>query len=177
VSGALALALFISSLCIAASDTELADIREQIRQLKESYEARIQALEQRLKAAEAARSRDAAPAQAALPPPAASAPSAGISAFNPAISAVLQGTYSTLSQDPNKFAISGFALAPDTGPGRRGLSLGESELAISASVDHLFAGNLIVSLTPENRRRTGFTPRRRMASFRSSDAFSRDSGT
>lgn len=150
VSGALALTLFIPSLCIAASDAELADIREQIRQLKESYEARIQALEQRLKDAEAARSRDAAPAQAALPPPAASAPSAGISAFNPAISAVLQGTYSTLSQDPSKFAISGFALAPDTGPGRRGLSLGESELAISASVDHLFAGNLIVSLTPEN---------------------------
>jgi len=145
----LALALFVPSLGIAASDAELAEIREQIRQLKENYEARIQALEQRLKDAEAARAREAA-ALPAPPPAAASTPSAGISAFNPAISAVLQGTYSRLSQDPNKFAISGFALAPDTSPGKRGFSLGESELAISANIDHLFAGNLIVSLTPEN---------------------------
>ena len=149
-SGALALALFVPSLGIAASDAELAEIREQIRGLKENYEARIQALEQRLKDAEAARAREAAAPLPVLPPAAASAPSAGISAFNPAISAVLQGTYARLSQDPNKFAIAGFALAPDTSPGKRGFSLGESELAISASIDHLFAGNLIVSLTPEN---------------------------
>ncbi len=37
----------------AATDADLAEIRGEIRQLKESYEARIQALEQRLKDAEA----------------------------------------------------------------------------------------------------------------------------
>jgi len=147
--GALALALFVPSLSIAASDAEFAEIREQIRALKENYEARIQALEQRLKAAEASKTAETATAPPPAPLPASSS-SAGISAFNPAISAVLQGTYAHLSQDPNKYAISGFALAPDTSPGKRGFSLGESELAISANVDHLFAGNLIVSLTPEN---------------------------
>ena len=35
-------------------------------------------------------------------------------------------------------------------PGRRGLSLAESEIGISANVDHLFAGSLVVSLSPEN---------------------------
>ena len=35
-------------------------------------------------------------------------------------------------------------------PGKRGLSLGESELALSANVDDRFFGNLIVSLTPDN---------------------------
>ena len=150
--GALALAMSMPFPARAASDADLAEIREQIRQLKESYEARIQALEQKLKDAETAKSAPAAPAPA--PPVAAALPAtssaSGIAAFNPAISAVLQGRYANLSQDPSKFAIGGFAPGGDIGPGRRGFSLSESELAISASVDHLFAGNLIVSLTPEN---------------------------
>jgi len=150
-----ALTLLLSSPLYAASDAEVAEIREQLRQLRESYEARLQALEQRLKDAEAAKTREvaAAPVPAAAPVAPASpgsSPASGIAAFNPAISAVLQGRYANLSQDPEKFAISGFAPGGDIGPGRRGFSLGESELAISANVDHLFAGNLIVSLTPEN---------------------------
>jgi hypothetical protein len=154
VRAALALVLFVPSITLAASDADLAEIREQIRQLKEGYEARIQALEQKLKAAESATPAVAAaapppPVPAQVPPPAA-APSAGLSAFNPAISAVLQGTYTNLSQDPSKYAITGFALGSDVSPGKRGFSLGESELAISANVDDKFAGNLIVSLTPQN---------------------------
>ncbi|MDQ6916775.1 MAG: TonB-dependent receptor [Pseudomonadota bacterium] len=152
VRAILALALFFPTIASAVSDADLAEIREQIRQLKEGYEARIQALEQRLKEAETAKSREAAAAP--TPPVAAALPAAssasGIAAFNPAISAVLQGRYANLSQDPSKFAIGGFAPGGDIAPGRRGFSLGESELAISANVDHLFAGNLIVSLTPEN---------------------------
>jgi hypothetical protein len=164
MSGASALALlFLISLASpvrAASDADLAEIREQIRQLKESYEARIQALEQKLKQAETAAPAVPAaapavattappPSVAAAPPPTGS-PSAGLSAFNPAISAVLQGVYSNLSQDPSRYEIAGFPLSSDVSPGKRGFSLGESELAISANVDDKFAGNLIVSLTPEN---------------------------
>ena len=145
----LALALSLSPPLYAASDAEVAEIREQIRQIRESYETRLQALEQRLKEAD---SRAAGGPSAAAPPQAAAAAptSSGIAAFNPAISAVLQGRYANLSQDPEKFRIAGFAPGGEIGPGRRGFSLGESELAISANVDHLFAGNLIVSLTPEN---------------------------
>jgi hypothetical protein len=154
VRAALALALFVPSIALAASDADLAEIREQIRQLKEGYEARIQALEQKLKQAEAATPAVAAaappPPVPVLAPPPAAAPSAGLSAFNPAISAVLQGTYTNLSQDPSKYTIAGFALGSDVSPGKRGFSLGESELGISANVDDKFAGNLIVSLTPEN---------------------------
>ena len=53
VSGAFALALAAASAAHAATDADLTQIRDEIRQLKESYEARIQALEQRLKDAEA----------------------------------------------------------------------------------------------------------------------------
>jgi hypothetical protein len=151
---ALLLPIFLASPAQAATDADLAEIREQIRQLKEGYEARIQALEQKLKRAESATPAVAAappppPVPVPAPPPAA-APSAGLSAFNPAISAVLQGTYGNLSQDPSKYAITGFPLGSDVSPGKRGFSLGESELGISANVDDKFAGNLIVSLTPEN---------------------------
>ena len=156
ISGASALALLLPVLMSgpaqAATDADLAEIREQIRQLKESYEARIQALEQKLKEAGTVKPAEAAaaPAPAVAAAPQATSAASGIAAFNPAISAVLQGSYANLSRDPSTFAISGFAPGGDIGPGRRGLSLGESELAISANVDHLFAGNLIVSLTPEN---------------------------
>jgi hypothetical protein len=156
-SSALALALLAPPIAQAASDTDLAEIRDQILQLKESYEARIQALEQRLKDAEAKGATTPAAQPASAPAPAATAPmptptasASGISAFNPAISAVLQGTYGNFSQDPNKYALSGFAPSGDIAPGKRGFNLGESELALSANVDDRFYGNLIVALTPEN---------------------------
>jgi hypothetical protein len=156
---AFAMTAMASPLAYAATDAELAEIREQIRQLKENYEARINALEARLKEAEANASAaksaaaSAAPApvtDAAAPPTGTASPASGLAAFNPAISVVLQGTYANLSQDPQKYAISGFAKTDDVSPGRRGLSLGESEIGFSANVDDKFAGNLIVSLTPEN---------------------------
>ncbi|MEP6657720.1 MAG: TonB-dependent receptor [Betaproteobacteria bacterium] len=131
----------------AATDSELAEIREQLRTLKDQYETRLRALENRLQAAEA--TAPAASTGVASSTPGASA-SAGIAAFNPAISLVLQGTYANFSQDPTRYTLAGFAKTPDLSPGRRGLGLGESELALSANVDDRFAGNLIVSLTPEN---------------------------
>ena len=153
--GALALALVTSPAAQAATDADLADIREQIRQMKDSYEARIQALEQKLKDAEtkfASAPPPAAPATAPTPA-VASAPSrssSGISAFNPAMSAVLQGVYANLSQDPKQYSVAGFAPSGDIAPAKRGLSLAESELALSANVDDKIFGNLIFSLSPEN---------------------------
>src|SRR5260370_37857650 len=38
----------------------------------------------------------------------------------------------------------------DVSPGRRGLSLGESELGFMANVDHMFRGTLIASISPDN---------------------------
>ncbi len=165
-SGAFALALLAASAAHAATDADLAQIREEIRQLKETYEARIEALEKRLRDAEAktvgATSPSAAPQPAVPPTVAPGAPAenvatgvqprvaSGISAFNPAISAVLQGVYTNLSQDPDQYRIHGFATGGEIAPPKRGFSIGESELGLSASVDDKIFGNLIFSLTPEN---------------------------
>ena len=139
----------------AADDKELAAIREQIRQMKESYEARLQALEQRLQDAQAAAAQAQNAAQAAPPAPAepapVSAPATAANAFNPNISLVLGGTMSNLSQDPALYRIQGFVPpAGGVGPGKRSFNLGESELTMAANIDPMFAGQLTFSLTGDD---------------------------
>ena len=77
---------------------------------------------------------------------------AGANAFNPAISLILSGLYTSTSQDPANYAITGFPVPEGTevGPGERGLSLAESELAISASIDPYLRGALRLALEPDN---------------------------
>src|SRR5712672_73307 len=111
----------------AQAQDELRSLREQVRQL-----------DRRVTDAE----------QAAIQ---ASSRPASESAMNPAVSVILNGIYSNLSQDPTTFRINGFVpTLGDVGPGVRGLSLGESELAIAANIDHHFRGTLIASISPED---------------------------
>jgi hypothetical protein len=143
----------------AADDKELAEIRAQLREMKQSYEARLQVLEQRLQAAEAAKAAApavavAAPAPAlvetAAPAPVAAA-AAGGNAFNPSISLILGGTMANLSQDPGQYKLQGFMPSGgEVGPGKRSFNLGESELTLSANIDPMFAGKLTFALSGEN---------------------------
>ena len=139
-----------------AQDAELSKIREEIRQMKDAYEKRIEALEKRLqeteakagKAAESAAQAENTATQAAVQ---ASSRPQSESALNPGISAILNGIYANLKQDPNTYRINGFVpTMGEVSPGKRGLSLGESELGFSANVDHLFRGTLIASISPDN---------------------------
>jgi len=140
----------------AQSKSELDDIRRQIKELKETYESRIQALEKQLKNAEdaaAAAQSSAAKAEAAAQaartesaPPVQSAQNA----FNPAISLILNGTYGNFTQDPTQYGITGFQPPGATSPGDRGFSLGESEFFVTANVDHLFMGALNVAFESDN---------------------------
>lgn len=89
---------------------------------------------------------------ASLSMSAAAEPPTGLpsASFNPDISLILTGGYAHLSNDPDGYAIPGFMLGAETGPGERGLSLAESELIVSANVDDLFFGQLTAAVTPEN---------------------------
>jgi hypothetical protein len=127
--GALALALLTASPAFGATDAELAEIRNEIRNLKATYEARIEALERRLREAEARPPVAPAPS----PPAPVAAPASSASAFNPSISAILNGTY-----------------VHKRDAAERGFSLGESELVFSANVDPYFSGKLILAVTPED---------------------------
>ena len=151
----------------AETNEDLAALRAEIAQLKEDYANKVSQLEQRIEQLEASApapaassaSTDAATAAAAaaeVAPPAptpdtTATPAAGSSsratAFNPAMSVILTGTYSNLSQDPATYHIAGFVPGgEESGPGDRGFTLGESEITLSANVDPWFYANLTAAL-------------------------------
>ncbi|TAK92354.1 MAG: carbohydrate porin [Burkholderiaceae bacterium] len=135
----------------ATSDPELAQIREQIQQLKESYERRIAALEQRLQESEAKAQAAPAVEVTAITPAVPSSASAAANGFNPSVALILGGTYAHLSQDPAQYRLQGFLPSGDEiGPGKRSFNLGESELTLSANIDPDFAGRLTFSLAADN---------------------------
>lgn len=139
------LALAMAAPLGANADTaaDITTLRREIETIRTDYETRLRALEGRLKAAEQA---GAAPTPAS--PVAAPAPAAAANAFNPAISLILSGLYTRTSQNPSRYAISGFALptGAEAGPGTRGFSLAESELGFAASIDPWLRGVANIAL-------------------------------
>jgi hypothetical protein len=147
---AAALACVMPAAARADQAAELAQIRQQIEDMKRDYEARIAALEKRLVAAEADAGKAEQKADQAQAAAGAVAQQQHSNAFNPDISVILEGRYANLSQDPATYRIGGFI--PSNGsvdPGKRGFSLSESELVFSASADPYFNGTLIASLDPD----------------------------
>ncbi len=127
-----AMAMAMVMLPAYGQDSEISQLREELKRLQQ----RLQELERRLEK------------------PPASVPEArpaGSNAFNPDISLILQGTAARSSRDPESYRIGGFAPSGgEVAPARRGFSIGESELFMTASIDPYFRGQLVAALTPEN---------------------------
>jgi hypothetical protein len=120
--------LALSIVPLAAHADDVAALRAELQALKDEYKARVDALEARLVQVEAA-----SEAQAVLtesPPPSAApaaAPGSGASAFNPAISLILGGSYTQASRNPESWNMAGFQPnGGEVGPGERSFNLGES---------------------------------------------------
>lgn len=171
VLGACAGALLSASgATAAASDADIAALREAVAQMRKDYESRIGDLERRLAAAEkkaaaadkqlaaarpAAGTASPSPTLAAAPPPA-TAPSVAAasppvprpasSAFNPAISLILEGTAASYGRDPEEWHLPGFTLGGHAGPLPNGLSIGHTELVVSANVDDWFYGQATLAV-------------------------------
>src|SRR6185437_14539294 len=86
------------------------------------------------------------------PPPDTGSGSGGLNAFNPSLTLILSGLYARTSQDPSRYAITGFPLPPDAqiGPGTRGFSLDESELGVAASIDPWLRGAANIAFEADN---------------------------
>ena len=150
----LAALLAMPAVTYAVDDVDLRSLRDEVARMRESYEKRIDELEKRLVQTEskavsaesvALKAETAVTSQPAAP--------AGTNAFNPNVSLILSGMYSNLSKDPASYRITGFHLP--NGPlndikAQRGLSLSESELGISANIDHLFYGAMHFAIHPDN---------------------------
>ena len=154
----------LASHSAAAADADLQALREEIAQMKMSYEQRIDALEKRLadteKQAVAARPTPeiaASQGQVAREP---SRQPGAASAFNPEISLILSGMYNNTSRDPRQdpTGVAGRerriqGLLPSGGefnPEARAWNLGESELAIAANIDPHFRGTFLAAISPTN---------------------------
>jgi len=76
-------------------------------------------------------------------------------AFNPAISLILNGRYTSYSLDPEGYRLPGFLLEEEAGLPSEGLSLDETELAISANIDDKFYGSVNASIEQTNGETSG----------------------
>ena len=131
----------------ATSDDEaVAALRVELAALRSDTEARIAELTTRVEVAEArASAAESAPAEASSPAPASSA-----SAFNPAMSLILQGRAAAIDGQTGHRDIPGFLLGDEAGVGPDGLSISETELDVSANADDKFYGIATIALNSEN---------------------------
>jgi hypothetical protein len=151
---AIAMAAPVGAMADTASDIKA--LREEMAAMRAAYEQRLQALEQRLKAAESTAATPPAATSAtaaAAPPPAANgATPGGANAFNPSMSLILSGLYTRTSREPVNYSLTGFQLPPgaEAGPGTRGFSLAETELGFAANIDPWLRGAANISVHPDD---------------------------
>lgn len=91
-----------------------------------------------------------ASAVAAVAAPVGASTGSNANAFNPAISIILNGSYSHHSMEPSSFVRSGFPLAGEGRPSANGFSLGESEVSFAANIDDKFYGQLTATVASED---------------------------
>lgn len=147
---------------LAQSETEIDALRAELTQMRADYESRIAELERRLDEAEKkAREEEAATspqddqyvmqadtwqAEPEASPPARS----GDNVMNPALGVIFQGYAWSYGEDPDNYEIPGFPLGGEAGLIPEGLSLGETEIDISANVDDKFTAWLTVPIVIED---------------------------
>nr|VFK14159.1 MAG: hypothetical protein BECKLPF1236B_GA0070989_105723 [Candidatus Kentron sp. LPFa] len=139
--------------------SDIMDLKRMLAEMQHEYESRIKALEARIEKAEAKvlaaeATRKTEQQFRALTPDMGEAPEKksfipqrdGNSAFNPAISLVLQASAASYSQDPETWRMPGFLTGGESGLKTEGLSLTETELTASANVDDWFYSQATIGL-------------------------------
>ncbi len=141
-----------------ATNSEINNIRKELKILRESYEQRILSLESRLQQAEKQLQIAEQDTQVIVEENAEKIEQLAIevsqqsnqksaNTFNPAIGVILNGKFN--SQSAQDFNIPGFFLGEEAGPGSDGLGLGESEVNLSANIDDKFFGSITLAFGEE----------------------------
>lgn len=140
-SALLCLGIAVASPVLAGEPADLDEIRQQIDQLRKSYETQLNNLEERLEKAESLAEKNRVELVNSQLAEGSAADSGGgltSSAFNPAISVILQGSLNSYSKNPDTYELAGFQLGGEAGLASEGFSLDETEVTASASVDQWF---------------------------------------
>ncbi len=148
---ALALIALAPPQLLAATDVEVAELKQMLNELRQDYESRITILEKKIAEAEVTANSAKDKAQSLQAQMVVNNQNSGNSgnSFNPALSVILQGTAADYSRDPNEWILPGFQTGGEAGLLPEGLSLRESELVASANVDSLFYAQFTLGLHEE----------------------------
>ena len=148
-SGLLAVPLaLLSSTALAASDSDIAALKQEIQNMKSTYEVRINSLEKKLEALQSAQQeQQLQTASEPAPTPEPMGSGAFDNRFNPAIGVIMNGTFANFSAA--SATLPGFAVGDEGGRLADGLSLGESELNFGANIDDKFSGSLTASIASD----------------------------
>ena len=129
----------------AGEVTELDLLKEELSEIKQAYEDRIEALEARIRSLEQSKPEAVTTPVTQVAPVTQEKPND----FNPSIGVVLVGTAADFSPD-NDFTVPGFMLDEEAGPGEDGFSVVESELNVKANIDDRFFGNFTLAVADED---------------------------
>lgn len=136
-----------STSALAASDADINALRAEIQNMRQAYESRIADLESKLNKMETTQKSDVSE-KATAEPTAVASRKIFDNKFNPSIGVILNGKYSSFSEDSSE--IAGFAVGEEGERGREGIAVDESELNFSASVDDKFYGSLTAAIVRED---------------------------
>lgn len=120
-----------------------------VEHLQRAYETRIQALEDRIKATEAAQALSQEETEALAISISQQANQTSANTYNPSIGVILNGRFLKQSPSDYEFNPPGFMLGEEPGPGEPGFGLGESELNLSANVDDKFTASITLAFGEE----------------------------
>ncbi len=145
--------LLYGNAALCATTDPIADLRREVLDLRRGYDARIELLEARIAVAERAanRARSSAAEAVEIAEDAvigATTGSASANAFNPGMGVVLVARAADIGHRWD--AIPGFISGGESGPGKSGFTLGESEVNLKASIDDLFFGNVTFAFEDED---------------------------
>jgi hypothetical protein len=129
-----------------AADANINAVRQELEQLKQQYLAKIAELEQRLQYAEEQTDEAVEETQDLAVELSQQSNRTAPNTFNPGIGVILNGKYLSQSPGDYEFALPGFFLGEEPGPGEAGLALGESEVNIAANVDDKFRASVTLAL-------------------------------
>jgi regulator of replication initiation timing len=134
-----------------ASQDQIKALEARIKSLEANAEAMRQQAADAMEALQATKAeieelKAVQPTQVAAAEEAPSPTEANANAFNPAISIILNSSYTHHSVNPDNYFRSGFALVGEGRPGAQGISLGESEISFATNIDEKFYGQLTLAV-------------------------------
>jgi len=130
----------VSNQSVAANqknDPSLSKLKTELQELKKNYQNKIAELEARLADAESSNDETQENVEQLAIDVSQQSNQKAANTFNPGIGVILNGRYVNYN-DNFEYALPGFFLGGESGPGDQGLQLAESELNMSANVDDKF---------------------------------------